>query len=69
MLSQVTYCSIANLKVGITRPMRRLLDCLRDIFGFFVLNPILSDLAILCKFEFQNLEKNVTLSGNRTLAL
>ena len=37
--------------------------------GFFVLNPILSDLAILCKFGLQNLEKNVAPSGNRTRAL
>ena len=28
--------------------------------GFFVFNPILSDLAILCKFGLCHLEKNVT---------
>ena len=36
----------------------------------FVLNPILSDPVILCKFGVIILrEKNVTPSGNRTLAL
>ena len=38
-------------------------------FGFFVLNPKLPDLAILCKSGLKNLEKNVTPSGNRTRAL
>ena len=38
------------------------------VIGFFVLNPILSDLAILCKFGLCNLEKKVTPSGNRTQA-
>ena len=36
-----------------------------DSIGFFVLNPILSDLAILCELW---LETNVTHSGNRTQA-
>ena len=36
--------------------------------GFFVLNPILSDLATLCELGLWNLEKNVTPSGNRTWA-
>ena len=39
-----------------------------DADGFLVLNPILSDLAILYKLELWNLEKNVALCGNRTQA-
>ena len=41
---------------------------MKQAFGFFVLNPILSDLSILCKLGLQNLEKNVTPSRNRTQA-
>ena len=34
-----------------------------NLQGFFILNPILSD---LCKLMLYNLEKNVTPSGNTT---
>ena len=36
-----------------------------NLQGFFILNPILSD---LCKLGLYNLEKNVTPSGNTTQA-
>ena len=33
---------------------------LSELLGFFILNLILSDLAILCRLGLQNLKQNIT---------